>query len=143
MKLKDLYLFIRQIYFGSCEAIKKTRRLQNPPRLLRDVCSQLSTVPAWIELWKRSSCLAGLIRGLALAKAYHPNLDPSQLMKGFPEFNVDGSPFDKKCYLKIVKQTRHAASEIAKTLKLSSFQNAYDVNNEELFEDEPPLVDLS
>ena len=63
-------------------------------------------------------------------------------MKGFPQFNADGTPFDKKCYSKVVKQTRHAALEIAKTLKLTSFQNAYDVNNEEVFEDEPPLVDL-
>ena len=142
IKLRDLYLFTRELYFGSCEVIKKIRGLENPPRHIQDVHRQLSTVPAWIELWKRSSCRAGLIRGLSLAKAYHPNLDPSQLMKGFPEFNVDGSPFDKKCYLKIVKQTRHAASEIAKTLKLKSFQNAYDVDNEEIFEDEPPLVDL-
>ena len=82
------------------------------------------------------------MRGLALAKVYHPNLDPSQLMKGFPQFNADGTPFDKKCYSKVVKQTRHAATEIAKSLKLTSFQNAYDANNEEILEDEPPRVDL-
>ena len=82
------------------------------------------------------------MRGLALAKAYHPNLDPSQLMKGFPQFNADGTPFDKKCYSRVVKQTRYAATEIAKSLKLTSFQNAYDANNEEILEDEPPRVDL-
>ena len=82
------------------------------------------------------------MRGLALAKAYHPNLDPALLMKGFPQFNSDGSPFDKKCYSRVVKQTRHAATEIAKSLKLASFQNAYDANNEEILEDEPPRVDL-
>ena len=133
---------MRELYFGSCEVIKKTRGLENPPRLVQDVHHQLSTVPAWIELWKRSSCRAGLMRGLALAKAYHPNLNPAQLMKGFPQFNADGTPFDKKCYSKVVKQTRHAATEIAKTLKLTSFQNAYDANNEEILEDEPPRVDL-
>ena len=82
------------------------------------------------------------MRGLALAKAYHPNLDPALLMKGFPQFNADGSPFDKKCYAKVVKQTRHAATEIAKSLKLASIQNAYDANNEEIPEEEPPRVDL-
>ena len=40
------------------------------------------------------------------------------------------------------KQTRHAATEIAKSLKLSSIQSGYDANNEEIFEDEPPRVDL-
>ena len=63
-------------------------------------------------------------------------------MKGFPQFNADGTPFDKKCYSRVVKQTRHAATEIAKSLKLTSFQNAYDANNEEILEDEPPRVDL-
>ena len=42
----------------------------------------------------------------------------------------------------MVKQTRHAATEIAKSLKLTSIQNAYDANNEEILEDEPPHVDL-
>ena len=80
--------------------------------------------------------------GLALAKAYHPNIDPTPLMKGFPEFNTDGTPFDKRCYSRVMKQTRHAATEIAKTLKLASIQNGYNANNEEIFEDEPPRVDL-
>ena len=82
------------------------------------------------------------MRGLALAKAYHPNLDPTLLMKGFPQFNSDGTPFDKRCYSKVLKQTRYAATEIAKSLKLASIQNAYDANNEEILEDEPPRVDL-
>ena len=82
------------------------------------------------------------MRGLALAKAYHPNLDPALLMKGFPQFNTDGTSFDKKCYSKVVKQTRHAGTEIAKSLKLTSFQNAYDEKNEEILEDESPRVDL-
>ena len=82
------------------------------------------------------------MRGLALAKAYHPNLDPTPLTMGFPQFNTDGTPFDKRCYSRVVKQTRHAATEIAKSLKLSSIQNGYDANNEEIFEDEPPRVDL-
>ena len=83
-----------------------------------------------------------MIRGLALAKAYHPNLDPSLLMKGFPQFNSDGTPFDKRCYSRVVKQTQYAATEIAKTLKLASIQNAYNANNEEIMEDEPSRVDL-
>ena len=135
-------MHIRQLYFGSCEVIKVTRGLDNPPSQIHDVIHQLSTAPAWMERWKRSACRAGLIRGLALAKAYHPNLDPSLLMKGFPQFNSDGTPFDKICYSRVVKQARYAATEIAKTRKLASIQNAYDANNEEILEDEPPRVDL-
>ena len=142
LKLKDLYLTVRQLYFGSCEIIKATRGFENPPRSMHEVIGHLSTTPAWLEQWKRSACRAGLMRGLALAKAYHPNIDPSPLMKGFPQFNTDGTPFDKRCYSRVVKQTWHAATEIAKTLKLASIQNGYNANNEKIFEDEPPRVDL-
>ena len=83
---------------------------------MHEVIGHLSTKPAWLERWKRSACRAGLMRGLALDKAYHPNIDPAPLMKGFPEFNTDGTPFDKRCYSRVMKQTRHAATEIAKTL---------------------------
>ena len=82
------------------------------------------------------------MRGLALAKAYHPNIDLAPLMKGFPEFSTDGTPFDKKCYYRVTKQTRHVAIEIAKSLKLASIQNGYNAKNEEIFEEEPPRVDL-
>ena len=90
---------IRQLYSGSCEIIKATRGLDNPLRTMHEVIGQLSTTPAWLERWKRLACRAGLMRGLALAKAYHPNIDLALLMKGFPEFNTDGTPFDKRCYL--------------------------------------------
>ena len=82
------------------------------------------------------------MRGLALAKAYHPNIDLAPLMKSFPEFNTDGTPFDKRCYSRVTKQTRHAATENPKTLKLASIQNGYNAKNEEIFEEEPPRVDL-
>ena len=82
------------------------------------------------------------MRGLALGKAYYPNLDPSPLTKGFPQFNTDGSPFDKRSYSRVVKQTRYSATKIANSLKLATLQNGYDSNNEEVLEDEPSWVDL-
>ena len=109
---------------------------------MHDVIGQLSTTPGWVERWKRSACRAGVMRGLALAKAYSPSLDPSPLTKGFPQFNTDGTPFDKRCYSRVVKQTRHAATEIANSLKLTTLQSGYDSNNEEILQDEPPRVDL-
>ena len=42
----------------------------------------------------------------------------------------------------MTKQTRHVATEIAKSLKLASIQNGYNAKNEEIFEEEPPRVDL-
>ena len=82
------------------------------------------------------------MRGLALAKAYHPTFDPAPLIKGFPQFNADGSTFDKKSYSRVVKQTRYAASQIANSLKLITFQNGYDEDGQEIIEEGPPRVDL-
>ena len=40
------------------------------------------------------------MRVLALAKAYYPEIEASKLTGGFPEFNLDGSKFDKKVFPK-------------------------------------------
>ena len=82
------------------------------------------------------------MRMLALAKSYYPNLDPAPLMKGFPEFNADGTPFNKKSYGRVIKQTRRAATKVANSLDLSSFKNGYDSNEEEVLEEDPPHIDL-
>ena len=82
------------------------------------------------------------MRGLALAKVYHPNIDPAPLMKGFPEFNTNGTPFDKRCFYRVTKQTHHVATEIARSLKLASIQNGYNAKNEGIFEEEPPRIHL-
>ena len=133
---------MRQLYFGSCEIIKAARGWRNPPTSLFDVIGHLSTMPAWLELWKRSACRAGTMRCLALAKAYHPTLDPSLLAGGFPEFNVDGTKFGKRCYSRVCKQTRYAATQLANAMKLSSFQHGYDEQGEEVIEPNPERCDL-
>ena len=141
-KLKGLYNQIRQFYFGSCEVIKATRGRENGPSTMGEVLGQLSTAPKWLELWKRSSCRAGAMHMLALVKSYYPSLDPAPLVKGFPQFNADGTPFNKKSYGRVVKQTRSAATKIANSLDLSSFKYGYDSNDEKVLEEDPPRVDL-
>ena len=122
--------------------IKAAREWANPPSTSSEVVGHLSTMPQWLELWKRSACRAGVMRGLALAKAYHPSFDPAPLLKGFPEFNSDGSRFDKKSYSQIMRKTRFVATQIANKMKLSSFQYGYDKNDEKVVDDEPRRVDL-
>ena len=80
--------------------------------------------------------------GLALAKAYHPSFDPAPLVKGFPQYNSDGSQFDKKSYARTVKQTRYVATQIANSLKLNTLQYGYNAANEEVIDDEPQRIDL-
>ena len=82
------------------------------------------------------------MRGLALAKAYYPQLNPAPLKKGFPQFDTDGKEFDKKCYARVVKQTRHVATVIASKMKLTTLQLGYTENDEEIMDDEPQRIDL-
>ena len=141
-KIKCMYTLVRQLYFGSCEVIKTVRNWENPPSTYTEVLGHLSTMPNWIQLLKRSACRAGAMRSLALAKAYYPNLEPGPLASGFPQFNADGTPFDRKSYSRAVKQTRHVATQIANGLKLNSIQYGYNEANEEIVDEEPQRIDL-
>ena len=69
------------------------------------------------------------MRVLALAKAYSPDIDVTKLMGGFPEFNLDKSKFDSVSFQKIDRETRHAASVISSTIRLDSFQPAFDAKS--------------
>ena len=137
-----MYTPVRQLYFGSCEVIKAARNWENPPSTYTEVLGHLSTMPGWIQLLKKSACRAGAMRSLALAKAYYPNLDPAPLASGFPEYNFDGTPFDRKAYGRVMKQTRYVATQIANTLKLNTVQYGYNEANKEIMDNEPQRIDL-
>ena len=137
-----MYTLTRQLYFGSCEVIKAAKNLENPLKSCYEVLNQLSTMPDMLQIWKRSSCRAGVMRGLALAKAYHSNLDPALLMNGFPQFNSDGTEFDKKDYARARRQTRYAATIIASKMKLRDLQYGYNEANEAVVDEDPKKIDL-
>ena len=141
-KVKCMYTLVRQLYFGSCEVIKPARNWENPPSTYTEVLGHLSTMPGWIHLLKKSACRAGAMRSLALAKAYYPQLDPAPLASGFPEYNADGTPFDRKTYSRVMKQTRFVATQIANNLKLNTIQYGYNEANKEIVDDEPQRIDL-
>ena len=84
------------------------------------------------------------MRVLALAKAYYPDMDVTKLMGGFPEFNLDKSKFDSASFQKIDRETRHAASVISSTIRLDSFQPAFDAKNKRIVEEDPEpfIVDV-
>ena len=84
------------------------------------------------------------MRVLALAKAYYPNIDASKLMGGFPEYNLDGSKFGPESFQQIDRETRHAATSICSTIRLDSFQPAYDANGKRIASEDPEpfIVDV-
>ena len=79
---------------------------------------------------------------LHLAKAYHPEMDPTLLMGGFPQFNTDDTPFTEKDFHRVIKETRHAGTVIAEGLNLSVFQVGYDENNRRMDMPKPQPFEL-
>ena len=65
-------------------------------------------------------------------------------MGGFPEYSLDGSKFDSKSFQQIDRETRHAATAICSTIRLDSFQPAYDANGKRIASEDPDpfIVDV-
>ena len=65
-------------------------------------------------------------------------------MGGFPEYNLDGSKFGPESFLQIDRETHHAATSICSTIRLDSFQPAYDANGKRIASEDPEpfIVDV-
>src|ERR1041385_8238597 len=83
------------------------------------------------------------MRGLALAKPYHPDMKPELLVDGFPELKADGSEFIEVDYVNIVKETRIFATKIVDEVDLSDFEPGYDDRNKRRKLTPPELVKFS
>ena len=138
-RLRMLRTVIRQFQAGTkwtLEAVKLSGDYTGVTHMLE----AYSTVPAWIEAWKRSACRVGVVRALALVKAYYPKIEPTMLVNGFPEFKTDGSKFTGKDLKAINTQIRHSASLIAETLDVNKFTAPYDSEDKPVpFEDPAPF----
>src|SRR3954470_20475582 len=93
---------------------------------ITNIMDPFSVVPEWVRLGKQSACRLGVMRGMELARAYHPRLKPNLLAGGSPELKADGSPFSKEDYMKLHKETRPAATQIADGIELSRLETGYD-----------------
>ena len=129
----------RQLYYGSGRDIATAKGLATPPSNLKNFLGELTTVPEWIQRWKRSSCRQGALRVLALAKACYPDIDPAKLAGGFPRFNADGTEFSDKDFARVVRETRVIATSIADELDLKKFQPSYDQDGKKVVQADPIL----
>ena len=121
--------------------MKRVKSNCAPPLVIYESLHQLSTIPEWLDLWTRSACRVGAMRSLALAKAYNPRLNPAPFVKGFPQYNADGTKFGGKDFKEISAHTRPIACKIAEGLNLSVFQDAVDENNTPIPTPEPKHFD--
>ena len=79
---------------------------------------------------------------LTLAKAYHPEMQPTLLADGFPELNADKLEFSEVEYLCYMRETRPEAMKSANDLHLSKFQVGYTEARKRMSNPQPQSVKL-
>src|SRR4051812_14899890 len=72
MKLTCTFSLIKQLFEGACKSIGVTQPKLLAMERITDIMAPFSVVPEWVRLGKQSSCRLGVMRGMELARAYHP-----------------------------------------------------------------------
>ena len=127
MKLKAAYTLMEQLYSGSHRAICTAAYNQPAPSLIKETLEKLAMLPARITELKKVAVRAGALTALIRAKAWIPDLEAADIMKGYPSVKEDGSDFNNDDLQKLTKEMRPIASKLAEDTNLSHFQPVYDV----------------
>ena len=83
VKLKAVYTLVEQLYTRAQRALATISPTNQAPTLLIDVLKKIC-VPARMDEMKRSFARAGAMTALSGAKAWLPELDPSEVATGYP-----------------------------------------------------------
>ena len=126
MKLKAAYTLIEQLYSGSQRAICTAAYNKPAPTLIKETLEKLAMLPARITELKKAAARAGALTALIQAKAWIPDLEADDIIKGYPGVKEDGSNFNNDDLRRLTKEMRPIASKLAEDTDLSHFQPAYD-----------------
>ena len=126
MKLKAAYTLMEQLYSGSQHAICTAAYNKPAPLLIKESIEKLAMLPARINKLKRSVARSGALTTLIRAKAWIPDLEPADIIKGYPGVKEDGSDFNNDDLRRLTKEMRPIASKLAEDTDLSHFQPVYD-----------------
>ena len=83
-------------------------------------------LPARLDELKRSIARSGALTALIQAKAWIPDLEPADIIKGYPGMKEDDSDFNNDDLRRLTKEMRPIASKLADDTNLSHFQRIYD-----------------
>ena len=92
----------------------------------------LAFLPQRIQDLRRASARAGAVAGLSRAKAWLPELDPTDLALGYPSLKEDGTVFDNHDFTARVKAIRPVASLIGNDTDLTKYLSGYDSENQRI-----------
>ena len=127
MKLKAAYTLIEQLYSGSQRVICTAAYNKPSPTLIKETIEKLAMLPTRLDELKRSAARSGALTALIRAKAWIPDLEPADIIKGYPGVKEDGSDFNNDDIRRLTKEMRPIASKLADDTDLSHFQPVYDV----------------
>ena len=94
VKLKAVYTLVEQLYTGAQRVLASISPSSQAPTMLIDVLKKLYVLHARFDEMKRSSARPDAVTALSRAKAWVPELDPSEVATGYPSLKQDGTPFD-------------------------------------------------
>ncbi|XP_073366749.1 uncharacterized protein [Aegilops tauschii subsp. strangulata] len=131
-KLKAVYTLVEQLYIGSQCALSVVALSNEVPTHLTDVLRRLAILPQCFQELRRASARAGAIAALSRAKAFLPELEPTEIALGYPSLKEDGTPFDQKDFAACVKSVRPVATQIWNDTDLTKYQPGYDAENQRI-----------
>lgn len=123
---------MEQLYTGSQRALAVVALSNEVPTHLADVLRRLAMLPQRFQELRQASARAGAIAALSRAKAWLPELDPTDIALGYPSLKEDGTPFDQKEFAACVKDVRPVATLIGNDTDLSKYQPDYDADNQRI-----------
>ena len=119
VKLKAVYTLVEKLYTGAQRTLATISLENQEPNLSSDVLKKLSILPARFHEIKRSCARAGAVTTLSYAKAWVPELDPTDVASGYPSLKEDGTLFDQHDFAACVMEICPHATIIAEETNLT------------------------
>ena len=82
MKLKAAYTLVEQLYSGSQRSICTVAYNKSAPTLIKETLEKLAMLPACIAELKRAAARSGALTAVIRAKAWIPDLEANDIIKG-------------------------------------------------------------
>ena len=89
-------------------------------------------LPARLDELKRSAARSGALTALIRAKAWLPDLELSDIGRGYPGVKEDGSEFNNDDLRRLTREMRPLTSKLAEETDLSHYQLVYDSDHKRL-----------
>ena len=142
IKLKAVYTLVQQLYIGTQRALAAISPVNQGSNCLSDVLKKLSILPVRFQEVKCSCAQAGALTALSRSKAWVPDLDPTDVARGYPTVKEDGSPFDQDDFIACIREVRPQATSLGDDTNVDKYQPGFDSENKKMAPPSYKVTDL-